>query len=116
MADDFAPIDASAQALAVDDSAPADVITNEEAMREREERLRMHEEWTKSDDLAEPFHQKFVVATIDGQKYRIPVAEAVAGYQRNSDYSNKLRQVYDFERKLKAQFQGLQALLADLDD
>jgi hypothetical protein len=108
--------DAQAQALSVDDSMQGDVMSTEAADRERADRLRMHDEWLKSDDLAEPFQQKFVTATIDGQRYRIPVAEAVAGYQRNVDYSNKLRSVYQFEARLKQQFQGLQALLADLDD
>lgn len=116
IADDFQPLDAQAQALVVDDSVQGDVISNEQAAKERSERLKRLQEWESADDLPDVFHQKFITATIDGQKYRIPVAEAIAGYQRNADYSNKLRQVYDFERQLKQQFQGLQALLADLDD
>jgi len=112
IADDFAPIDAEGRALALDDSAPSEVMTPEQAAEWRKE----YDAWKAADDLPEPFLQKFGVATIDGQRYRIPVAEAFAGYQRNSDYSNKLRQVYAFQAQLQQQFRGLQALLSDLDD
>lgn len=108
--------DAQAQALVVDDSNPSEVLDPEAAQTEYRERLKRLDEWEASDELPEPFHQRFVVATIDGQRYRIPVAEAVAGYQRNSDYSNRMREVYAFQKQLQGQFQGLQALLADLDD
>lgn len=108
--------DAQAQALVVDDSNPSEVMDSEAAQAEYKERLKRLEEWEAADDLPEPFQQKFGYATIDGQRYRIPVAEAFAGYQRNADYSNKLREVYAFQKQLQGQFQGLQALLADLDD
>lgn len=71
--------------------------------------------WRNADDLAEPLMDKFVVAQVDGQRYRIPVREAIKGYQLHSDYSNKLREVYAFRDQLLQQEAGLQKLLRDME-
>ena len=71
--------------------------------------------WKNADDLSQPLMEKFVSATVDGQSYRIPVSEAVRGYQRASDYSNKLRELYAFRDELQRREAGLQKLLMDMD-
>lgn len=104
--------DAQAQALAVDDSQQAEVMSEADAAKWRAE----YDSWKSADDLPEPFMQKFGTVTIDGQRYRIPVSEAFQGYQRQSDYSMKLREVYKMRDQVQSQFQGLQRLMSDLDD
>lgn len=128
--DPFSPIagtgeDAQSQALAIDDSANAEVVEGADEQQQAANALteadvrRMLDEyraWADADDLAHPLMGKFVVATVDGQRYRIPVEEAVKGYQRNSDYSNKMRQWSQLKAEVEGQQRGMQRFMADLDD
>jgi len=116
---------AQAQALVVDDSQQAEVVEGEEEQQAAAQALtesdirRMLDEyraWADADDLAQPLQSKFVIATVDGKRYRIPVEEAVRGYQRNEDYSNKMREVYALKQQVEQQQQGLLRFLADLDE
>ena len=109
--------DAQAQALAIpqDPGMEGDVIDSDEARGEMEARFKQWEQWEAADDLAEPLQQKLVTVTVDGERYRIPVAEAVNGYMMQSDYSEKLRQLYEFRDQLVAQKRGFDNLLQALD-
>lgn len=121
----FGGEDASAQALAVEgqqydeEGQPigeqplqAQVINREEIQQWLAER----QQWIDADDLPEPFQDKFVTARVDGKAYRIPVSEAVKGYQLHADYSNKLRELYAYRDALQQREAGLQKLLVDMDD
>lgn len=109
--------DAQAQALALpqDQGVDGDVMDGDDARSEMDARFKQWDEWEKADDLAEPLQQKLVTVTVDGERYRIPVAEAVNGYMMQSDYSEKLRQVYEFRDQLFAQKRGFDNLLAAMD-
>jgi len=109
--------DAQAQALAIpqDQGVEGDVIDSDEARTEMDARFKQWDEWEKADDLAEPLQQKLVTVTVDGERYRIPVAEAVNGYMMQSDYSEKLRQLYEFRDQLVSQKRGFDNLLSALD-
>lgn len=98
--------------MLADGSVQAHVVTEAELRGWLEER----QGWIEADDLAEPFMDKFVSARVDGQSYRIPVREAVKGYQLHADYSNKLRELYAYRDQLQAREAGLQKLLVDMDD
>jgi len=124
--DPFSPLagtDAQAQALVVDENGDVvqqgeqdDGSVQAQVMSEADVRalLEEHRVWRDSDDLAGPLLQKFVPVTIDGQRYRIPVDEAVKGYQRNADYSNKLREVYALKQQVEQRESGLRRMIDDL--
>lgn len=129
--DPFSPLDngldAQAQALALSDEpdplAPLPPEGEEQPLQaqtinadEIRAWLNERQQWIDSDDLPDPFYAKFGVATVNGQRYRIPVSEAFKGYQRNEDYSNKLREMYAYEQQLQQREAGLQKLLTDMDD
>lgn len=78
--------------------------------------LDQRQAWIDADDLPAEFQDKFVTARVDGKAYRIPVAEAVKGYQLQADYSNKLRELYAYRDSLQQREAGLQKLLVDMDD
>jgi len=128
--DPFSPLDngldAQSQALALSDEpdplAPLPPEGEEQPLQaqtinaeEIRAWLNERQQWIESDDLPEPFMSKFGVATVNGQRYRIPVSEAFKGYQRNEDYSNKLREMYAYEQTLQQREAGLQKLLTDMD-
>lgn len=112
--DDPLAVDESGQPATGDDGQPlqAHVVNAEEIRAWLDE----YQAWKAADDLAEPLQDKFVVAQVDGQRYRIPVREAVKGYQLHADYSNKLRELYAFRDQLQQREAGLQKLLIDMDD
>jgi hypothetical protein len=110
--------DAQAQALAIqqpDPSNEGEVVDSDEARAEMASRFKQWDEWEKADDLAEPLTQKLVTVTVDGERYRIPVSEAVNGYMMQSDYSEKLRQLYSFRDQLQREKQGLDYVMSQLD-
>lgn len=109
--DPLAPIDPNTEAQS-DESVQAELVTAEQLRAELEERRA----WLEGDDLPELFMDKFGIATVNGQRYRIPVSEAFKGYQRNEDYSTKLRAMYEHEQGLMQREAGLQKLLTDMDD
>lgn len=117
--------DAQSQALVVDDSVQGELVDGSEeqqaaanALTEADVRRMLDEyrAWADSDDLAQPLQGKFVVATVNGQRYRIPVEEAVKGYQRTEDYSNKMREIYALKAQIEQREQGLRNFIADLND
>src|SRR5262245_221188 len=120
----FSGQDATAQALAVENQQydeqgnPVEQPLQAHIVNEAEIRGWLDERnaWIQSDDLPEPFHDKFVTARVDGKNYRIPVSEAVKGYQLQADYSNKLRELYAYRDNLQQRENGLQKLLMDMDD
>lgn len=127
--DPFSPLsgtDAQSQALTVQDGqqrdqqsgmqTDADDSVQAQVMSEADVRALIEEyrAWRDGDDLAGPLMQKFVPVTLDGKRYRIPVEEAAKGYQRNQDYSNKLREVYTLKQQVEQREAGLQRLMADL--
>lgn len=121
--------DAQAQALAfpIDDderAAPAgfedddpsgDVMDSGAASAEMRSRFKQWEEWDKSDNLGEPLLQKLVPVTVDGESYRVSVQEAANGYMMQSDYSDKLRQLYELKSQLDARERGMNNFLEALD-
>jgi hypothetical protein len=111
--DPFAPIDPDAP---TEGTAPVEAQANVVTAEDIKAWLDEYHSWRQADDLAEPMLDKFVVARVDGQQYRIPVREAVKGYQLHSDYSNKLRELYAYKQNLELRERGLQKLLADMDD
>ena len=122
----FEGVDAQGQALAVEGQQydeQGQPIQPEPALQahivnEAEIRAWLEErhQWVAADDLPDPFMGKFVTARVDGQSYRIPVSEAVKGYQLHADYSNKLRELYAYRDQLQQREAGLQKLLMDMDD
>lgn len=111
--DPFAPVDPDAQQRQQqDDAIRAEVMTAQEVKAAYEQFI----QWRDADDLADPLMEKFVTAQVDGQRYRIPVREAVKGYQLHSDYSNKLRELYQYKQNLEQREAGLQKMLNDMDD
>lgn len=120
----FSGQDAQAQALAVEGQQydeqgqpieqplQAQVVNREEIQAW----LSQRQQWIDADDLPEEFQGKFVTARVDGKNYRIPVTEAVKGYQLQADYSNKLRELYAYRDALQQREAGLQKLLVDMDD
>jgi len=125
--DPFAPFegqDAQAQALAVEgqqydeQGQPIEQPLQAQVLNMEEVRgyLDQRQKWLEADDLPDEFNDKFVTARVDGKAYRIPVSEAVKGYQLHADYSNKLRELYQYRDSLQAREAGLQRLLTDMDD
>lgn len=94
---------------------PGEVLDGETANAEIAGRYKQWDEWEKADDLADPLMQKFVPVTVDGERYRVSVREAANGYMMQSDYSDKLRQLYDFKNQLDARERGMNTFLEALD-
>lgn len=67
-----------------------------------------------SDDLPEDLLKKFVQKTVDGQRWRTTVAEAIRGAQRQDDYTAKLEELYRFRDQLLGEQAGLQRIVAAL--
>ena len=120
------PQDAQSMALAVEDDPLAPIPQGEgegevhQAQVVSADEIRAwideYQAWKKADDLPDVLHDKFVVAQVNGQRFRIPVSEAVKGYQLHTDYSNKLRELYAYKASLEQREAGLQKLLVDMDD
>jgi len=115
--------DTDSQALALadqddvydDSQSDADVLDGDSARAEYAERFKQWEQWESADDLAEPLHSKFVTVTVDGVRSRVPVSEAANGYMMQSDYSEKLRQLYEYRDQIAAKERGINNFMAALD-
>lgn len=123
--DPFSPLaglDAQSQALAVvdqqgdDQQQTQEVSVEGQALSQADLRALLDEYriWRDSDDLVQPLMSKFVTVLVDGKRWRVPVEEAAKGYQRNADYSAKLREVYETKRSLEQREAGLQRFMSDL--
>jgi len=109
--DPFAPLEPEGQQPA-EEVHQAQVVTAEDIRAWVEE----YQSWKQADDLAEPLLDKFVVAQVNGQRFKVPVREAIKGYQMHEDYSNKLRELYKYKQELELRERGMQKLLVDMDD
>lgn len=99
----------------VDDAVEGEVLEGEELAAERARLFHQYSEWEKLDDLAEPLMTKLVPVTVNGERYRIPVSEAAGGFMMQQDYSDKLRQLYEFKAQIEARERGMNNFLAALD-
>lgn len=112
-------ISAQAQALAVlDPNQPDDVLEGQIEVDGEPVTYEQYKEllskW-EADELANELLERFVVAKVDGQPMRIPVREAVQGYQRMSDYSRGMGQLRAAQADVERTRAGFNRLLVDLD-
>jgi hypothetical protein len=114
--DALSGLDAQAQAIAVPDQ-PEVLETQIEVDGQPvtwEQYQALQQKWNQ-DDLHDELMTKFVTAKIDGQKVKIPVTEAVQGYQRARDYSNGMAEVAAGRRDNERTKQGFLNVLRDMD-
>jgi hypothetical protein len=101
---------------AADDKAPADTDEGVAADADAEETTAdeadaAEEEATDADEETEAADGKgpeMVTVTIDGKTETIPLAEALQGYQRRSDYSRKTQELATERQKIAAQATAVQ--------
>jgi hypothetical protein len=96
---DESPADDQAEALeasASEDETPADEVGTEE-----DEAAANDED---ADEASDPMDQ-LVTVKIDGQEQQIPLKEAIAGYQRQADYSRKTAAVSEMRKQVEAEAQ-----------
>jgi hypothetical protein len=60
-----------------------------------------------AEEASDPMDQ-LVTVKIDGQEQQIPLKEAIAGYQRQADYSRKTAQVSEMRKQIEVQAQQVQ--------
>lgn len=102
-ADDSPAIEDQAEALEAsqsEDETPAD-----EAGAEDEEAAANDED---ADEASDPMEQ-LVTVKIDGKEQQIPLAEAIAGYQRQADYSRKTAAVSEMRKQIETEAQQVMA-------
>jgi hypothetical protein len=120
-ADDIPGIGVDAQAQAIARLAEPDPIQAQAQIEvdgqvvTPEQYQELLEKW-RSDDLHEELMERFVTAKIDGKPLRIPVQEAVMGYQRNVDYSNGMADVARGRAENDRTRAGFLNILRDMDD
>lgn len=99
---DESPADDQAEAL--DASYSEDETLADEASADDEEATATDEE---DDDTTEPQDQ-LVTVVIDGKEQQIPLKEAIAGYQRQADYSRKTMAVSELRKQVEAEANQIQ--------
>ena len=99
---DESPADDQAEAL--DASYSEDETLADEASADDEEATATDEE---DDDATEPQDQ-LVTVVIDGKEQQIPLKEAIAGYQRQADYSRKTMAVSELRKQVEAEANQVQ--------
>ena len=99
---DESPADDQAEAL--DASYSEDETLADEASADDEEATATDEE---DDDAPEPQDQ-LVTVVIDGKEQQIPLKEAIAGYQRQADYSRKTMAVSELRKQVEAEANQVQ--------
>lgn len=87
------------QASATEDETPAD-----EAGAEDEEAAANDED---AEEASDPL-DTLVTVKIDGKEEQIPLKEAIAGYQRQADYSRKTGALADMRKQIEAEAQQIQ--------
>ena len=92
------------QAEALEASSPDDE-TPEDPGAEDEEAAANDEE---DDEASDPMEQ-LVTVKIDGKEQQIPLKEALAGYQRQADYSRKTAHVAELRKQVEAEAQQVMA-------
>lgn len=93
------------QAEALEASPAEDETPTDEVVAEEEEAPANDEE---ADEASDPMDQ-LVTVKIDGKEQQIPLKEAVAGYQRQADYSRKTAAVAEERKALEQVAQQIQA-------
>lgn len=96
---------ATDQAEALEAPAPEDETPAEEAGAEDEEAAANDED---AEEASDPMEQ-LVTVKIDGQEQQIPLKEAIAGYQRQADYSRKTAAVAEMRKQFEAEQQQVMA-------
>jgi hypothetical protein len=91
--------EAEALEASSEDETPAD-----EAGAEDDEAAANDEE---DDEASDPMDQ-LVTVKIDGKEEQIPLKEALAGYQRQADYSRKTAHVSELRKQVEAETQQIQ--------
>lgn len=89
----------------------AEVMSQDETNAWRQE----YDQWKQSAELAEPLQQKLVTVQVNGQKFQVPVSEAVKGYQLQSYTTHRLRQLKEFEQTLLARENGMKMALVAMN-
>lgn len=85
------------QAEALEASSPDDETLADEASAEDEEAAANDEE---DDETSDPMEQ-LVTVKIDGKEQQIPLKEAIAGYQRQADYSRKTGALAEMRKQIE---------------
>ena len=93
------------QAEALEASTSEDETPAEEAGAEDEEAAANDED---ADEASDPMEQ-LVTVKIDGKEEQIPLKEAIAGYQRQADYSRKTAAVSEMRKQIEAEAQQVMA-------
>jgi len=97
----------------VDAEAPAE----EPGEADELEQLRLLKaELDEGDSLPESLRNKTHPVKINGLTYDVPISELAEGYQRNADYSRKLREVTQMREQAQAVRSGAERLLQDLNN
>jgi hypothetical protein len=99
---DESPADDQAEAL--DASETEDETLADEASADDEEATANDED---ADEASDPQDQ-LVTVVIDGKEQQIPLKEAVAGYQRQADYSRKTMAVSEMRKQVEAEANQIQ--------
>ena len=86
------------------EASPEDETLADEAGAEGDEAAANDEE---ADEASDPMDQ-LVTVKIDGKEEQIPLKEAIAGYQRQADYSRKTAHVSEMRKQVEAQAQQIQ--------
>lgn len=101
-ADDESP--ALDQAEALEASASEDETLADEASADEDEATANDEE---ADEASDPQDQ-LVTVVIDGKEQQIPLKEAIAGYQRQADYSRKTMAVAEMRKQIEQEASQVQ--------
>jgi hypothetical protein len=101
-ADESPADDDQAEAL---EASPEDETPADEAGAEEDEAAADDED---AEEASDPMEQ-LVTVKIDGKEEQIPLKEAIAGYQRQADYSRKTGAVAEMRKQLDAEAQQVMA-------
>ena len=99
---DESPADDQAEAL---EASTEDETPTEEEGAEEAEAAADDEEADEASDTMD----QLVTVKIDGKEEQIPLKEAIAGYQRQADYSRKTAHVAEMRKQIEAEAQQVMA-------
>jgi hypothetical protein len=87
-----------------DDSVdqPLDEFSDSEGQVEYTDEEASDAEWSEEDFLAlEDNADRLVTVRVDGQEVVVPLSEALAGYQRQADYTRKTQEVSEQKKQIQ---------------
>lgn len=104
------------------DDQTAEVLDDEQAQGEiaarQKEWQEAYEKWSAleaGDELPETLHAKLYPVTLKGgRKGALPIKELARGYMRQDDYTQKLRELYEYEAHIQARERGMWNVLGAL--